>query len=208
MRPPAKSPNGDGLDAAASRRSCRACCQDDQLGSILIWKSRVGENESAPAPRASSVRAGQKGGLARFGSTRRAARGRINKADCFCFHGCAGPLPAPVVAIAAAISRRSSGIRRSVAASSQPSTCAGLRAPTMAPVTAGHAKVHATVTSATLLSCRAAIGRTASARTRLRIRPSPVKSGDCERQSSLGRDLARSAVRLPSTAQRPWGCTR
>jgi hypothetical protein len=84
-------------------------------------------------------------------------------------------------------------VRRSVAASSQPSTCAGLRAPTMAAVTAGHAKVHATATLATLVPWRVAIGRIAFATARLRARPSPVKSGEPERQSSLGRDVARSA---------------
>src|SRR2546425_1635891 len=58
--------------------------------------------------------------------------------------GRVGPVPPPVRAIAAAISSRSAAVSSSVAAPIQPSTCPAVRAPTIAPVTPGHASVHAT----------------------------------------------------------------
>ena len=51
--------------------------------------------------------------------------------------GDAGPVPAPVPRIAAAMSDTSSSLSSRVAAGSHPSTCSGLRAPTIAPVTPG-----------------------------------------------------------------------
>ena len=63
--------------------------------------------------------------------------------------GRAGPCPAPVDWIAAAISSSSGGDRISRAPPTQPSTCCGLRAPTIAPVTAGHARTQAIATAGT-----------------------------------------------------------
>src|SRR5579859_4668169 len=71
--------------------------------------------------------------------------------------GLAGPLPASSASIALAIFAMSSAESWSEAASIQPSTCCGLRAPTMAPVTPGHASVHATAAAATVVRCRSEI---------------------------------------------------
>src|SRR5258708_38203717 len=65
-------------------------------------------------------------------------------ADVSGWPGDAGPAPASVWRIAAAISSRSSVASVIHAASIQPSTCSGVRAPTIAPVTPGHASVQAT----------------------------------------------------------------
>lgn len=65
--------------------------------------------------------------------------------------GRAGPAPAPVRAMAAAISSKSAASSSSRAASIQPSTWAGVRAPTIAPLTPGQARVHATATAATVV---------------------------------------------------------
>ena len=55
----------------------------------------------------------------------------------------AGPTPALVRRMAEAISSRSSSVSTIDAAEIQPSTCFGVRAPTIAPVTPGHESVHA-----------------------------------------------------------------
>src|SRR5882724_8312974 len=52
-----------------------------------------------------------------------------------------GPVPALVSQIAAAISSRSRRVSSIAAAPIQPSTCFGVRAPTMAPLTPGHERV-------------------------------------------------------------------
>ncbi len=107
-----------------------------------------------------------------LGRDRRAAGQRI------------GPSPAPVALRAAAISARSASVSSSEAAGSQPSTCSGDRAPTIAPDTPGTVRVQAAATGPTPTPCRSAIGRSASTRARLRASPSPEKSGLRERQSS------------------------
>ena len=65
--------------------------------------------------------------------------------------GCVGPAPAPVRAIAEAISSRSAGVSSRVVAGIQPSICAGERAPTIAAVTPGQASVQATATADTVV---------------------------------------------------------
>src|SRR5439155_19414501 len=65
-------------------------------------------------------------------------------------HGRTGPVPAPVRLIAPAISSRSASVSSRLAAPIQPSTCAGDRAPTIAPVTPGQASVQATAAAATV----------------------------------------------------------
>src|SRR3989449_7258831 len=67
-----------------------------------------------------------------------------------CLHGRTGPVPAPVRLMAPAISSKSASVRVSAAAPIQPSTCAGDRAPTIAPLTPGQASVQATATAATV----------------------------------------------------------
>src|SRR4051812_37297642 len=76
--------------------------------------------------------------------------------------GCVGPDPTPSRSIVAAISSRSPALSSRVAAPIQPSICAGDLAPTIAPVTPGHARVQATATAATVVSWRFAIGASAS----------------------------------------------
>ena len=66
--------------------------------------------------------------------------------------GRAGPAPAPVLSMAAAIAARSSASSLTLAAASQPSTCSGERAPTMAAVIGQHS-VHATAIAATDTPC-------------------------------------------------------
>ena len=83
-------------------------------------------------------------------------------------HGRMGPLPAPVASIASAITARSLLSSASVDESIQPSTCAVLRASTIAPLTPGHARVQATATAATVVLWRAAIGVSACANSRFR----------------------------------------
>src|SRR5277367_7081890 len=75
-----------------------------------------------------------------------------------------GPLPAPLRSIASAICSSSETVRDKLAASIQPLTCAGLLAPTIAPVTPGHARVHATATAPTSTLLRLAMSRMTSAR--------------------------------------------
>ena len=65
--------------------------------------------------------------------------------------GRVGPEPAPVRSIASAISSRSLLGNVSVAAPTQPSTCSADLAPTIAPVTPGHASVHAIATDDTVV---------------------------------------------------------
>src|SRR5207245_750621 len=76
----------------------------------------------------------------------------------------------------------SASVSVSAAAPIQPSTCAGDRAPTIAPLTPGQASVQATATAATVAPCRCAIGRSASASARSRRNPAPVTSGARDRQ--------------------------
>ena len=97
--------------------------------------------------------------------------------------GDAGPVPASVTRTAAAMSARSSSFSSRVAAGSQPSTCPGRRAPTIAPVTSGNDSVHATATAGGITPCRSATGRSAPARARLCDSARPVKSGSPARQS-------------------------
>src|SRR3954462_7486382 len=65
--------------------------------------------------------------------------------------GRVGPDPTPSLSIEAAISSRSRALSSRVAASIQPSICAGDLAPTMAPVTPGQARVHAIATAAVVV---------------------------------------------------------
>ena len=115
------------------------------------------------------------------------ASGRLNAS---------GPQPAPVCCVAVAISSRSDGASVSEAASIQPSTCAGVRAPTMAPVTPGHASVHAIASAETEVSWRVAIRRSASRKARFRPSRGCWNSGARRRQSSSASDATRSAVKL------------
>ncbi len=112
-----------------------------------------------------------------------------------------GPEPAPVRSIAARISARSVGSSRREAAAIQPSTCSGLRAPTIAPVTPGQASVQATATAETETPCRAAIGRSASRSARLRERLGSWNCGPRLRQSSEAiaatRSFENASVRMP-----------
>src|SRR3954471_16602665 len=62
--------------------------------------------------------------------------------------GRVGPDPTPSLSIEAAISSRSRVLSSRVAASIQPSICAGDLAPTIAPVTPGQVRVHATAIAA------------------------------------------------------------
>ena len=81
----------------------------------------------------------------------------------------------------------------SVAASIQPSTCSAVRAPTIAPVTPGHASVQAIAIAETVVPWRAAIGRSASRSARFRAelrllelgRPAPPVVGG-QRRHALG----------------------
>src|SRR5271166_1235814 len=113
------------------------------------------------------------------------------------YFGLTGPVPAPFRSIEVAIASMSEGVRDKVAASIQPSTCTGLRAPTIAPVTPGHASVHATATAAAVVRCCSATWPIASATARLRFSASPLKSALRDRQSFVGRDAARSALNDP-----------
>lgn len=65
--------------------------------------------------------------------------------------GCAGPAPAPVRSMRPSISSRSSGVSSSEAAATHPSTCAGVRAPTIATDTLGQASTHAMATAETVV---------------------------------------------------------
>ena len=78
------------------------------------------------------------------------------------YAGREGPVPAPLLLTAAAISVRSLSSRTRSAAASQPSTCCGLRAPTIAPLTPGKARVQATATAPRLTPSRSATGRSPS----------------------------------------------
>ena len=111
--------------------------------------------------------------------------------------GDAGPLPAPLARMAAAMSARSSSFNSRVAAGSQPSTCPGRRAPTMAPVTPGKGSVQAMATAAGVTPWRSATGPRAAARARLCDSAGSVKSGSSARQSPGSRRAARSAVNAP-----------
>jgi hypothetical protein len=88
--------------------------------------------------------------------------------------GDAGPVPAPVARMAAAISARSSCFSSRCAAGSQPSTWRGDRAPAMAPVTPGKESVQATAMAAGVTPWRSAIGRRADDRARLARRAGEV----------------------------------
>ena len=113
---------------------------------------------------------------------------------------CAGPAPASVRWIDDAISSRSCCVSISDAAPIQPSTCAGVRAPTIAPVTPGHASVQAMATADTDVPWRVAIGRSASRSARLlsevrllelrRLAPPVVlgQGGDAIGREALGQD--------------------
>ena len=70
----------------------------------------------------------------------------------------------------AGTSSRSPSVSSTRAPSIHPSTWSGDRPPTIAPLTPGHASVHATATAATLVSCRSATGLSASRRFRLRVK--------------------------------------
>jgi hypothetical protein len=96
--------------------------------------------------------------------------------------------------MARAISSRSSRVSSSVAAPIHPSTCSGERAPTIAPVTPGHARVQAIATALTVVSCRRAIGRSASRSDKLRLKRGGLKSGERRRQSSGARAWTRLSV--------------
>jgi len=76
-------------------------------------------------------------------------------------------------------------------------TCSGLRAPTMAAVTAGLCNVHATATAPGDVSWRRPIARNRSTNARLADNPGSLKSGWCLRQSSSGRVEIRSRVMAP-----------
>src|ERR1019366_2153953 len=95
-----------------------------------------------------------------------------------------GPEPAAVCRRAPAIAARSDTSRSSDPAAIQPSTCSGLRAPTMAPVTPGDARVQATATADTVTPWRSAMGRSASRSAMLRERCGSVNSEERRRQSS------------------------
>src|SRR5579859_4331993 len=88
-------------------------------------------------------------------------------------------MTAPIAAISDAESDR-------LAASIQPSTWRGLRAPTIAPVTPGHASVQATATAATLVWRRSAMPRIASATARFRASAGALKLSFRDRQSLAG----------------------
>jgi hypothetical protein len=109
--------------------------------------------------------------------------------------GRTGPPPAFVRSMADAISTKSCCVSETEAAPIQPSTCSGVLAPTIAPVTAGHARSHAMAIEATDVSCRLAIGRSASRRARLRPRSGCPNSGARRRQSSAANEDTRSAVK-------------
>src|SRR6266404_9426509 len=115
--------------------------------------------------------------------------------------GRVGPDPTPSLSIVAANSSRSPEVRVSVAASIQPSTCAGDLAPTIAPVTPGHVRVHATATADTLVLCRSAIGFSASRSAMFFSSHGVWKFGALLRQSSSAIFFTRSAenvsVRMP-----------
>ena len=81
-----------------------------------------------------------------------------------------GPAPAPVRSTARAISSKSFALSCTFAAATHASTCSGLRAPTIAPVTPGHASVHATATAEMETRWRSATGRSASRNSRLFFR--------------------------------------
>ena len=99
--------------------------------------------------------------------------------------GLDGPVPAPVDLMARAISSRSAAVRSRLAASIQPSTCSGERAPTIAPVTPGQLSVQAIATDETDVPCRCAMGFRASRSATLRSRLGELNSGDRRRQSSF-----------------------
>src|SRR5205085_6420959 len=81
-----------------------------------------------------------------------------------------GPEPAPVSATARAMSAMSEADSSTAAAPIHPSTCSGLRAPTMAADTPGQASTHATASSGRLHPTRSAMRRSRSTRARLRER--------------------------------------
>ena len=89
-----------------------------------------------------------------------------------------------------------------VAAAIQPSTWAAERAPTIAPVTPGQQRVHATATAATVIPCRSAIGFKASRSARFRSSLGGWNSSARRRQSSVASAAMRSAekrsVRSPA----------
>ena len=68
----------------------------------------------------------------------------------------------------------------------QPSTCSASRAPTIAPVTPGHASVQATATAATDVPCASAIGTIASRSARLRERRGSANTSGIPWRQSLG----------------------
>jgi len=107
-------------------------------------------------------------------------------------HTRTGPSPAPVCSIAIAIRSRSACVSRRSAAPIQPSTCAAFRAPTIAPVTPGHASVHATATATTV----AAVGpRSASARRAARCCARAAATGSSRCRDANPRDPSPRPVR-------------
>src|ERR1700687_227668 len=100
------------------------------------------------------------------------------------------------------MSSRSCGVSTIEAAPIQPSTCAGLRAPTMAPVTPGQASVHAMAIAATPVPRRCATGFSASTRA-LAAQPPAGEIGRArapivrrQRCRALGGELAGEQARL------------
>src|SRR5688572_27526841 len=116
--------------------------------------------------------------------------------------GRVGPLPAPVLSIAFAISSRSSDVSSSVAPPIHPSTCAAERAPTIAAVSPGHARSQAIATAETVPPWRFAIGLSASRSDRFFSRRGDWKLLDVRRQSSgaivLRRSGVNESVRIPA----------
>ena len=90
------------------------------------------------------------------------------------------------------------------AAGSQPSICAGVRAPTIAPVTPGKPRVHAAAAAAVGTPWRSATCARASA-TRRFAWSSVVNAGADRRQSSEGSAATRSAVNAPVSRPDPIG---
>ena len=110
--------------------------------------------------------------------------------------GLTGPAPAPVQSMACAISSRSSGVSSSVAAASQPSTCAGLRAPTMAPRHAGPSQRPGDGDGGDRRAVALGDRLRARRRAQIALQPSPWKSALRERQSSSAAQR-RARVKAP-----------
>ncbi len=107
--------------------------------------------------------------------------------------GKAGPAPAPLLPTARAISSRSSRVSSRVAAPIHPSTCSGDRAPTMAPVTPGQARVQAIATAPTVVPCAAPRAEGNHGEQDSVPSRGGLKSGDRRRQSSSAMVSTRSS---------------